>query len=204
MPPESKVVFGGRFRVNMTFWRPPLFVRDVRGWAKLKINQHPTFVTKWQSRYLKEIQRDDNEIYFWDLSCKAPTPHCQEHSANNKWKCSLFRCLRVSPRREREHWHDRTGRASKALNRFYPSGSGLGCIEKLKSENLCFFWGGGGAVGWEVVEKGGGYRRRVLFCNGKRLKIRKEIKRNMGVRPGMQCLRGGRFGPPVTPIPLVA
>ena len=156
MPPESKVVFGGRFRVNMTFWRPPLFasfVRDVRGWAKLKINQHLTFVTKWQSRYLKEIQRDDNEIYFWDLPCKAPIPHCQEHSANNTWKCPLLRCLRVSPRRNANIWHDRTGRASKALNRFYPSGSGLGCIKKLENENLCFFWGGGaGAVGWELVE----------------------------------------------------
>ena len=146
MPPESKVVFGGRFRVNMTFWRPPLFasfVRDVRGWAKLKINQHLTFVTKWQSRYLKEIQRDDNEIYFWDLPCKAPIPHCQEHSANNKWKCPLLRCLRASPRRNANIWHDRTERASKALNRFYPSGSGLGYIKKLENENLCFFWGGG-------------------------------------------------------------
>ena len=95
MPPESKVVFGGRFRVNMTFWRPPLFasfVRDVRGWGKLKINQHLTFVTKWQSRYLKEIQRDDNEIYFWDLPCKAPIPHSQEHSANNKWNYNVLFC----------------------------------------------------------------------------------------------------------------
>lgn len=157
MPPESKVVFGGRFRVNMTFWRPPLFasfVRDVRGWAKLKINQHLTFVTKWQSRYLKEIQRDDNEIYFWDLPCKAPIPHCQEHSANNKWKCPLLRCLRASPRRNANIWHDRTERASKALNRFYPSGSGLGYIKKLENENLCFL--GGGAVGWELVESGEG------------------------------------------------
>lgn len=153
--PKVKL-FWRSFSSQHDLWRPPLFasfVRDVRGWAKLKINQHLTFVTKWQSRYLKEIQRDDNEIYFWDLPCKAPIPHCQEHSANNKWKCPLLRCLRVSPRRNANIWHDRTGRASKALNRFYPSGSGLGCIKKLENENLCFFLGGGaGAVGWELVE----------------------------------------------------
>ena len=46
MPHESKVVFGGRFRVNMTFWRPPLFaifVRDGTWLSKIKNESTPYF-----------------------------------------------------------------------------------------------------------------------------------------------------------------
>ena len=53
----------------------------------------------------------------------------------------------------------------KALNRFYPSGSRLGCIKKLESENLCLFvffffgGGGGGASGVGVSRIGGRVRK---------------------------------------------
>lgn len=39
------------------------------------------------------------------------------------------------------------------------------------------------------------------FAIAKGLKIRKEVKRNRGVRSGMQCMGGRRFGPPCNPHP---
>ena len=159
-PKLSKVVFGGRFRVNVTFWRSPLFAT----------------VTKWQSRYLKETI-----IYFWNLPCKAPIPHCQKHSTNNKWKFSLFRCLSVSRRRKANIWHDRTGLggASKPLNRIYPSGSRPGCIKKLKSENLCF-----------RGDRGVGGRRKW----GRVRKARTVSQSKKGWRSGRKSRETGAFG----------
>ena len=50
---------------------------------------------------------------------------------------------------------------------------------------------------------GEGTEGPYCFAIEKGLKIRKEVKRNRGVRSGMQCMGDGRFGPPFPPTPLV-